>query len=198
MQRRARSRVGILGLCAVMAAVAPRTSGAGEIWDQTNVGFTQFITLSITLNSPVGQQFVPQLNRIDFAEVNLEPFDNHGDPSRFVMEIYRGSQYDGPLLGVSDTVDVPGLPLSGVTRFEFRPGVILQRWVIQTLIVRNLGTPNWGIRFDGLTSVNTYLPGAGIANGHEVPGDLWFREGAEEDSVAAVTKSWGAVKSAYR
>ena len=113
------------------------------------------------------------------------------------MEIYRGSHYDGPLLGISDTVDVPAR-LSGVARFEFHPGVLLQRWVIQTFIVRNLGTANWAITLDPLKHVNTYLPGAGIYQGREANTDLWFREGAEEDSVAAVAKSWGAVKSVYR
>ena len=147
---------------------------------------------SITYGSPIGQEFRPTLDRIDYAEFRTVSFDN-GGPTELAVDLYTGT-----FTGIGDFIaSTSVVPVDNddpeVILFEFPESIPLEPEVEYVLILRELHDVNWGMQY----SWNAYARGRmihyGSPSGTE---DAWFREGVIDQSPVAPS-TWGAIKALY-
>lgn len=171
--------------CFVLFLIVSVSLADEFFWDQTNDNYQPDIYRDIVTFSPFGQEFTPNLGYLEVVQLTISNF--LPDPAEIVISIHSDS-ISGPILGMSNTVTIPGY-YSGLATFLFtavsvEPGNL---YVIE--FVRNLG--NAGV---GGYSPATYPQGCAVLWGVPYGGiDLWFREGLWEES-ALQRFTWGSIK----
>mgnify|MGYP001157827187 CR=1 FL=1 len=187
-----RGAVAILSWACLLAALGRAQAHPFSI-DQANDTDPPQGGYNIPIASPVGQEFVPTMNRLDVVELQMNaqsPFIG-GD----AMVQIRSDSIVGPILGASQTVTIPPivLPLT-LAHFDFASPVPLTPGALYVIEVISL-TSNLGVFGTGLG--DDYPPGRAIAFGQPTEFDLWFREGTAQP-VSVEPSTWGRIKTEYR
>lgn len=179
----------LLSVIAFGLSFLPTKAGASQfIVDQKNDNFTPSLFQSIQTLSPIGQEFTPTLNSLDFVELFTQDFGRSNNPlgANLFVNI-RSGDISGSILGTSDIVSLAD-KFSGITQFNFSKTVTLnpeQKYVIEAKFAS--GSDNWALGSSG-GPVSTYPNGNLISTVKGVTtsnskNDLWFREGAKPVSV---------------
>lgn len=144
--------------------------------DQTNPRNLAYWTLQVS--TPVGQEFVPTLNAMNFVEAAFTT--REGGSSLITMQVLiHASTITGPVVG-SSTMDTFSAPYNfggfgGVHRFEFSSTVPL---VVGNVYVMDFVQQTPVGNFIGTDPSMAYTSGQMIRGGVPFDGfDLWFREG---------------------
>ena len=146
---------------------------------------------SIPSYTPIGQEFRPQFDHIDVAEMYVTYVGFTGEWSELVVDVHAGD-ISNPPLSTSDVVGVVG-DYTGPVLFTFPGSVPLTPGEIYVLIIRELHGVNWGMR----ATEDLYPSGQMIKLGEPVSySDAWFREGSLSSPVSRDT--WAGIKSLYR
>jgi hypothetical protein len=157
-----------------------------DVVDQSSESFTSVRLLSVS--APVGQEFLPAAEKLDFVELRLSDASTALDSFEIFVNI-RDTSIDGDILGTSELLmledcfnqpEGPGCGIGGGTpaevRLEFPATVSLaisSTYVLE--IVPGGGTSGLAI---GYSFSNPYPLGRAIFSGiPESDNDLWFREG---------------------
>ena len=187
----------VLVLLAVLLIAAIPVHADEYVWDQTNDVMDPLpepmSSHNVIMFSPVGQEFVPNLEYLDVVQLWLSD-RNHGTagPANFIVNIRQGT-IGGPIIGTSETTTLPG-GHHGVATFVFETVPLVPQSLYVMELVQ-LTSSNWMV--SGLSGWSTYPLGRRILVG--VPyenADLWFREGiGGAVPVRAVT--WGEVKHKF-
>jgi hypothetical protein len=190
----------IAGLAALLAAwlcvPSPSPLLAQDVeYDQTYTPREVFAWWSARALGPVGQEFVPQVGRLDVVDLLVLNQDNTApQPTSVFVRIHRDS-LGGGLVATSETQTVPYLNELPV-RFQFDPPVVAQvgsMYVIELVAATSAGNPSIAAGPD----VDLYPPGHAIVEGIRLQKrDMWFRTGAH--TVATHPSSWGEMKRRYR
>jgi hypothetical protein len=147
--------------------------------------------------SPMGQEFVPELDRLEVVEFQTHDMGAGSDTLGALLrvDVHRNTIYD-PVLGSSDLVDLPH-GFQGVTHFEFAAPVPLEPGTLYVIELVQVAGDNWGGGRHG--QAWDICPGTRpIIGGEPLEySDLWFREGILGPSPAA-SSSWGVIKTLYR
>ena len=164
-------------------------------YDQTYTPQEIFAWWSARALGPVGQEFVPQVERLDLVDLLVLNQDPSAPvPALVFVRIHRDS-IGGGLVGTSATLIVP-YPNESPVRFEFDIPLVTQvgsMYVVELATVSSAGNPSIAAGAD----VDLYPPGHAIVAGIRLQRrDMWFRTGAR--SVATQASSWGDVKRGYR
>lgn len=190
----------IAGLAAHLAALlilltAPPLLAQEIEYDQTCTPRDILAWWSTRALGPVGQEFVPQVERLDVVDLIVFNQDHTApEPAPVYVRIHRDS-IGGDLAGTSKTLTVPYGNESPV-RFEFDSPVVTQvgsMYVIELVAATDAGNPSIaaGPEFD------FYPPGHAIVEGIRLQTrDMWFRTGTR--TVATRPSSWGEMKWRYR
>ena len=164
------------------------------IWDQTNDSFAPPLTQNVIIYSPIGQEFVPNLTYLDVVQLWIMDFTIGSTlPADFIVNIREGT-IEGPVLGTSTTMTLPG-GFDGVVTFELEtvPLVPQTLYVIELVQTSNR---NWGVKSSG-GPYSTYPLGRQILRGEpQENNDLWFREGCG-GTVPVQAVTWGRLKNMY-
>ncbi len=183
-------RLGALALCILFVC-------AGAAWpdaiiDQANDSVTPGGAWSINNGKPMGQEFRPNLNRLDFVDLYIWSYELSA-PGTLVVDVRLDSS-SGALLGTSTAVVVPVDEFAPV-RLEFPETVHLTpgtRYVLEPRDVSMSGL------FLGDTS-DLYAWGRFyFCDIFEPLYDAWFREGYYSTGASGMPDTWGSIKSLYR
>jgi len=128
--------------------------------------------------APLGQEFVPNNDSLDFVELYVANEDLGSPAAADVVINIRQGDILGPVVGTSLPLNVP-FQAEGIARFDFPSQVQMvpgNHYVMELVIVAGAG--NVAVAGGWTTS---YAPGRLIIQGVPVPStdtsDLWFREG---------------------
>jgi len=153
--------------------------------------------MSLWFYSPMGQEFVPEFDRLEVVELHTHDMGTGSDTLGAVLrvDVHRSTIYD-PVLGSSDLVDLAH-GFQGVTHFEFTVPVSLEPGSLYVIELVQVAGENWGCGTHGY-AWEICPGGRPIIGGEPLEySDLWFREGVLGYS-AAVPSSWGVIKTLYR
>jgi hypothetical protein len=163
------------------------------VWDQ--VYDCQFPTLReyILDSSPVGQEFVPDLDYLEVVQLWVHDADPRpGSDGVFRVRIHSGS-ITGPLIGTSYDVTIPD-NRSRVATFLFDTVPLVPQSLYVIELIQAVGGQRWMV----WSCEGGYPRGCNIMAGVRLTSlDLWFREGVQEAS-AVQPLSWGRIKSLYQ
>lgn len=177
-------------LSLIIVAAATVECHAQVILDQDNIpasfNFGQVYSTSSSFTIPLGQEFVPTLNALNFIDLYVDDAGSSiGPGADFLVRIRTGS-ISGSILGTSLMTFVPDGTNTGggniLTRFNFTTPVPLTPgsqyvWQIEQVGTIVPGNSNFGIAGDPVGS-GAYLNGQAIIDGAIVAGnDFWFQEG---------------------
>jgi len=141
--------------------------------------------------SPMGQQFVPEFDRVDVVELRIFQHQGYNVPVPTFAVRIRSESITGPLLGTTRPV-VPDSMHYGPLAFEFAESVDLipgEVYVIELVPVQ------WGAYWYLSRTHADYPQGISYIWGNPSPTtDLWFREGAF-DWVPVEPMTWGRIKA---
>lgn len=179
MQRLSISVVSVLVICGGFAG----QSALADIVDQEQTG--GYWVNDLQHYSPVGQSFIPVLDRLDWVELKFTDNAMEANGSIAYVNI-REDSITGPIIGTSgevfldDCFNFPEGPGCGVVlgnpqvvRFDFDEQVQLEAG--STFVIEVLQA---GDRLGfALTPSDNYANGNAIFNGVAYEGDLFFREG---------------------
>ena len=133
---------------------------------------------SVVHLAPLGQEFVPSNDSLDFVELYVPNMDQGSPVAADVVINLRQGDILGPVVGTSLPVSIP-FNATGVARFDFPSQVQMvpgNHYVMEIVIVA--GTGNIAV---GGGWIDSYAPGRLILQGVAVTStdnsDLWFREG---------------------
>ena len=184
------SLVGALAMCVVLVACG--ASHGDEIIDQANDSAVPGGAWSIAGGTPMGQEFRPDLGRLDFVDLYIWSYDISA-PGTLVVDVRLDSP-SGALLGTSLPVEVPVGEFRPV-RLGFPETVLLTpgtRYVLEPRDVSASGL------FLGDTS-DLYAGGRFYYSGMFEPlYDAWFREGYYSTGMGEMPDTWGGIKSLFR
>ena len=186
----------VVVLC-FLGAVSVSADPPGFVVDQSCDPLDTCGFWSLWFYSPMGQEFVPELDRLDVVEFQTSDMGAGSDTLGALLrvEVHRNTIYD-PVLGSSELVDLPH-GFQGVTRFEFAAPVPLEPGALYVIELVQVAGENWGGGTRGLAS-DICPGGRPIMNGEPMEyDDFWFREGVLGASEAA-TSSWSMIKTLYR
>ncbi len=138
---------------------------------------------SITYMGPIGQEFVPTLDALDFVELATADGDIDNGQGAQLQLLIHADTIQGEILGSSAIASVPD-NFEDITRFEFSTPVQLvpgNRYVIEIVLVSG---DNWTV-YSNHVYPDAYPAGRiiyyGIPYENENPGvpmpDFWFTEG---------------------
>jgi len=176
-----------IGLVLVSSCFA----GADEIIDQANDSEQPGGAVNIT-NAPIGQEFRPNLSRLDFVDLYIWSYDV---PVAAPLEVdIRVDSWEGELLGTSFAAVVQPGAFQPV-RLGFPETIDLTPGVRYVLDVRDVTGAQL---FLGLTP-DLYDWGRPYIDGMFSPlEDAWFREGFYSTGVGEIPDTWGGIKSLFR
>jgi hypothetical protein len=171
-------RLGVWLLVALPAALitARDTRAAGAQIDQANEVFTSRMSRNIDGLGPIGQEFRPELRKLNMVELFVDDAScsaDGGPGAELKVRIRRGS-IQGDVIAESPAVVFPNC-FAGILRFEFAKDVKVapgNTHVIELVPVAGQASAY------GNDRGSTYPRGRQIIQGvpHEDK-DLWFREG---------------------
>jgi hypothetical protein len=169
----------------------------GFLVDQSCDGFDAPGFWSLWFYSPMGQEFVPELDRLEVVEFHTDDMGTGSDTLGAILrvDVHRNTIYD-PVLGSSDLVVLPH-GFQGLTHFEFAAPVPLEPGALHVIELVHVAGDNWGGgKYGHATDI---CPGGRPIMGGEPMeyDDFWFREGVLWPSMA-VPSSWGVIKTLYR
>ncbi|MGH7176293.1 MAG: hypothetical protein ACREJC_02830 [Tepidisphaeraceae bacterium] len=152
-------------LCAVIAVV-----------DQENTGLTNSSYSLVSSTTPIGQEFVPALNRVDAVELKVLG----ATAAESALVNIRDGTITGPVLGSSAPLSLPaGLSFTTFDLLAPTPLTPGSVYVIE-LVALTLNVSIGGM------SPGAYPPGRAIIHGNPDPSqDFWFREGIVPEPTGA-------------
>ena len=176
---------------ALAVALALWASGASAYTvDQRNDSAATGGYHSIPNYTPIGQEFRPDLDHVDVAELYVKAMGFVSDPTEFLVEVYA-LDASGELLSTSGVVPAAAGYI-GPLLFTFPESVPLVPGDLYVLVIRELNGVNWGVR----ATEDLYPSGQFIQSGVPIwHTDAWFREGVLPSAVSA--RTWAAIKSLY-
>lgn len=140
---------------------------------------------NVKMFSPMGQDFVPDLNGLDFVELCVS-LAEHNDPSPSQMQLrIREGDMKGPIVGTSDIVSITIPPLNDfedIVRFVFEERVPLQPQHVYVMEIVSIAGPAFMVGHFN----DTYPRGASYVGGRDAWFDMWFREGLIKPSPEAM------------
>ena len=188
---------GAIAVLCLFGAVSASADSRDFVVDQSCDSFDTCGFWSLWFYSPMGEEFVPDLDRLDVVEFQTADMGSGSDTLGALLrvDVHRNTIYD-PVLGSSDLVDLPH-GFQGVTRFEFAAPVSVEPGAVHVIELVHVAGENWGGGLRGLFA-DICPGGRPIWNGEPMEyDDFWFREGVLGVS-AAETSSWGVIKALYR
>ena len=179
-------------LAAACLFVLPSVAASSDIIDQANDSVTPSVGWNIAGYWPMGQEFTPSLQFVDFVELYVENWSSTA-VGAVQVELHLGSVH-GALLGSTGTVSVPS-DFVGVVRCVFPSTVDVAPGQLHAFVVLDHS-------FAGLTLFDTddlYPSGRLVLDGGPFPTeDAWFREGMSSTGAAEPDVTWGAIKGLFR
>jgi hypothetical protein len=183
-----------LGGCSIVPLIS---FSQAFVVDQQHAYAIPILTWNVDAGAPIGQEFTPALNSLDFVDLYTSDFNFAADGTGGTVSVLiRNDTITGTVLGTSIPDALP-YGFSGVTHFAFASPVALQarnRYVIE--ITRNSGDA-WGV---GIITPDplAYSGGRTILLGQPLSDEnagMWFREGitVPEPSTFALFGSMGAL-----
>jgi hypothetical protein len=183
------SRVAVAAAALLVVSVAGPTRA--ETIDQEYLPVTgQGYNTGVSSNLPIGQEFTPTLDALDFVDLFIGDAGSDAGPGASFEVNIRGGSIGGTILGTSNVAFVADGTNTGVglyadfvvTRFTFDAPVALTPGLVAVIEVVQLGPimPSNGnfIVYGGPLSGSTYAGGRAIIDGAAVSGfDFAFREG---------------------
>jgi len=192
MNSTAWSDIWIGALIVSVLLVVAGAASADEIIDQANDSVVPGGAWGIAGGTPMGQEFRPNLSRLDFVDFYIWSHEI-SVPGTLVVDVRLDSS-SGALLGTSLPVEVPVGEFRPV-RLGFSETVFLTpgtRYVLEPRDVNVCGL------FLGDTS-NLYAWGRFYYDDMFEPlYDAWFREGYYSTGVGEIPDTWGGIKSLFR
>jgi hypothetical protein len=181
-----------MAMCIAVALIGAIVGSArGDIIDQSYVPVTgQEFNTSFSGNLPMGQEFTPTLNAVQFVKLYLQDAGSDIGPGTSFEVNIRSGTITGTILGTSSVVAVPdnlnlgigNLANFTVTRFDFTTPVALTPGQVYVIDIVQLppivvGNSNFEAAGGPLNS-STYPGGRAIVNGAAMPNfDFAFQEG---------------------
>ncbi len=168
----------LLCVLLILAGFSLRTFGLDIYVDQANEFFDpegNSSLYNIEYFRPVGQEFRPSLNALNFVDLMLWDFYGPQGYQYGGLKVYiHQSTIDGPIIGSSSTLTLP-FTYEGEGRFTFPALVPLIPGETYVLQVRVVSGGDWGVGFSGAP---VYAGGRVILQGMPIEeDDLFFREG---------------------
>ncbi len=166
--------------------------------DQRNDDAVPTLNWSIIVGAPIGQEFTPTFNSLNFVDLRMTDFTYPYIGGALSVNI-RDDTITGTILGVSDPNLLPP-GFSGVAHFSFPTPPALQPGSRYLMEVVTLSDENWGVGIIAEGS-SSYPGGRLILHGSPNDNlDMWFREGVTvpEPSAVALVSAGGALLLAGR
>lgn len=183
------ARAALIGMLGVGLWIFPARAGAQV--DQANDATPPNLFNSIQSLGPIGQEFVPAMPSMNFADLFTLDLDDTSSLGVTLLVNIRSGTITGPVVGTSDFVTLSS-GFIGVTGFFFSTPVPLTPGSLYVLEAVVVSGEDWAVGRTDETPLDTYSPGRPIILGDPEPdgtADLWFRQGTiPEPSTLAL---WG-------
>jgi hypothetical protein len=179
-------------VAAVLFAAAATVAAAADLVDQENVSGDFVADPGLNAFAPVGQEFVPSLQAVDFVEVFISnPYSSL--TSAVGVELHVDT-IGGTLLGSTGATEVPRSH-HGPIRCSFTETVQLDPGARYVFLIQELA----GVEVTLMATPDLYPQGRFIFWGEPYTEfDAWFREGVVATGTPAPTATWSTVKNLYR
>jgi PEP-CTERM motif len=149
----------------------------------------------ITVNSGIGQEFIPTLSSLGSVELQLnDQSPNNGIGVNLAINVRLGT-INGTIVGTSNVLSRPDQPNAAIhlTHFDFSGPVGLTPGSTYVLEVVHLAPlEDTGAFFSGTGIPDSYSLGSAIFGGSPFPNgrDLWFQEGPALNAVPEPSTVW--------